>query len=189
MKKFFAMIAVAMLATLTVKAQSDEPKNEIGVYYGVASASDIISTYASVLTFSSDDQTGFWGPVGIEYFYHVNPVIGIGAVASIAGCKYEYSRHTGTDVKANYYTVMPAVKFNWLRRNHFGLYSELAAGVIFMQTKINGQKPQDVEEDSATDFMWQATALGVEFGSAFRGFCELGVGEKGILCAGVRYKF
>ena len=32
-------------------------------------------------------------------------------------------------------------------------------------------------------------SLGVEFGSAFRGFCELGFGEKGILCAGVRYKF
>lgn len=183
------MTVAVMMATLTVKAQSDEPKNEIGLYYGIGSASDVLSTYAGILTFSSDDQTGFWGPVGIEYFYHVTPVIGIGAVASIAGCKYDESKYANTDFKANYYTVMPAVKFNWLRRNYFGLYSELAAGVMIMQAKISGEKPNDVDEDTTTDFMWQATALGVEFGTSFRGFCELGFGEKGILCAGIRYKF
>jgi hypothetical protein len=32
--------------------------------------------------------------------------------------------------------------------------------------------------------------LGVEFGSeAFRGFVEAGLGEKGEICAGLRYKF
>ena len=146
--------------------------------------SDIVSTYAGAFSFSSDDQSGFWGPIGIEYFYHVSPVVGVGAVASIAGCKYDHS-----SFKANYYTVMPAVKFNWLRRDHFGLYSELAAGMIIMQTKVDGTNHSDAKEESTTDFMWQATALGVEFGSAFRGFCELGFGEKGILCAGMRYKF
>ena len=43
---------------------------------------------------------------------------------------------------------------------------------------------------SLTAFMFQATALGAEFGGEqFRGFVELGVGEKGLLCAGLRYKF
>ena len=184
MKKILLIVVAAMMATLSLKAQSYEPKNEIGIYYGFGSASDIVSTYAGAFSFSSDDQSGFWGPIGIEYFYHVSPVVGVGAVASIAGCKYDHS-----SFKANYYTVMPAVKFNWLRRDHFGLYSELAAGMIIMQTKVDGTNHSDAKEESTTDFMWQATALGVEFGSAFRGFCELGFGEKGILCAGVRYKF
>ena len=37
--------------------------------------------------------------------------------------------------------------------------------------------------------MYHLSALGVEFGSNIRGFAELGFGEKGVLCAGLRYKF
>jgi hypothetical protein len=37
--------------------------------------------------------------------------------------------------------------------------------------------------------MFQVSALGVEFGGKFRGFAELGVGDQGILQAGIRYKF
>ena len=33
------------------------------------------------------------------------------------------------------------------------------------------------------------SALGREFGGPFRGFVELGFGERGMLTAGVRYKF
>jgi hypothetical protein len=41
-----------------------------------------------------------------------------------------------------------------------------------------------------TSFIFQATAVGAEFGGErFRGFVEAGVGEKGLLCAGLRYKF
>ena len=48
----------------------------------------------------------------------------------------------------------------------------------------------DVKDETLTNFMFQATALGAEFGGeAFRGFVEAGLGEKGVLCAGLRYKF
>lgn len=38
-------------------------------------------------------------------------------------------------------------------------------------------------------FMFQLSVLGAEFGGKFRGFAELGVGDQGILQAGIRYKF
>ena len=74
MKKLM-MIAAMMVASLSASAQNDDLKNEIGVYYGFGSASTVVSTIATSLTaFSSGDQRGFWGPIGLEYYYHVSPV-------------------------------------------------------------------------------------------------------------------
>ena len=39
-------------------------------------------------------------------------------------------------------------------------------------------------------FNWQLSLIGVEAGSPYmRAFAELGFGEQGIVCAGLRYKF
>jgi hypothetical protein len=83
---------------------------------------------------------------------------------------------------------MPSVKFNWLRKNHFGMYSGVSAGIMIHSAtqKVNGNK----DTDSSVNFMFQLTGIGAEVGGEHvRGFAEFGVGEKGILCAGVRFKF
>ena len=177
------MIATMLVAALTVSAQNDDLKNEIGAYYGFGSASNIVTTFAKAFTFSSDDRSGFWGPIGIEYYRHVTPVVAIGAMASIAGCTFK-DNIGNNDGSAKYYTVMPAVKFNYLRRDHFGLYSGLAAGVMFFNSSYANQN------DNSVNFMFQLTGIGAEFGGQqFRGFAEFGFGERGVLCAGLRYKF
>lgn len=179
------MVATILVTTLSINAQNDDLRNEIGVYYGFGAASSIVSTVGTAFgsAISGSDQSGFWGPVGVEYYYHVTPVIGVGAIASIAGCNWAHNN----DLTTTYITVMPSVKFNWLRKDHFGLYSSLAAGVMIEKnsSKIKGVK------DSSTDgnFMWQVCGLGAEVGGQFRGFAELGFGEKGVLCVGLRYKF
>ena len=87
MKKLM-MIAALMVAALTASAQNDDPKNEFGVYYGFGAASDIFAAFAHAFSFSSDDQHGYWGPIGLEYYYHTSPVVAFGAVASISGSKW-----------------------------------------------------------------------------------------------------
>ena len=77
------MVAVAMMAAINVNAQGEQ-KHEIGVSYGVGSASDIISSITSSISAAAGDQSSFWGPIGAEYYYHVTPVVGVGAVASYA---------------------------------------------------------------------------------------------------------
>ena len=43
---------------------------------------------------------------------------------------------------------------------------------------------------NALRFNWQFSFIGVEVGSPYlRGFAELGTGEQGVVCAGIRYKF
>ena len=192
MKKILIMVVAAMMATVSVNAQ-DELKHEVGVFYGVGSASNLFSVIMSSISAAVGDQSSFWGPIGAEYYYHVSPVVGLGAVAAYAGCKAEDKKSHKDDLSETFLTFMPSVKFNWLRKKHFGMYSGLSAGVRFVSVSANDNakaSDPDAKDETATVFMFQATALGVEFGGeALRGFVEAGLGEKGEFCAGLRYKF
>ena len=90
---------------------------------------------------------------------------------------------------------MPSVKFNWLRKNHWGLYSKLAAGVTYayFNEKYYDELGKNIDDKATANdivFNFQATAIGVEAGgSHVRAFTELGIGEQGIALAGVRFKF
>ena len=192
MRKIFVMAVAAMMATLSVNAQ-DELKHEVGVFYGFESASNVFSVITSAISAAAGDQSSFWGPVGVEYYYKVSPVVGLGAVAAYAGCKAEDDKTHKEDLTESFLTVMPSVKFNWLRKKHFGMYSALSAGAMFVSVKCNDNAKAadpDAKDETVTSFMFQATAIGAEFGGEqFRGFVEAGVGEKGVFCAGLRYKF
>lgn len=92
--------------------------------------------------------------------HHVSPVVAVGGVA--------------------------------VRKKSFGMYSALSAGVMFASISTNESVKQadpKAKDETLAAFMFQATALGIEFGGDFRGFVEAGLGEKGLLCAGLRYRF
>jgi hypothetical protein len=192
MKKFLVVMAAIMMTAMSVNAQ-DEQRSEIGVFYGTGSASNILSVFSTMFSAAVGDQSSWWGPVGVEYYYHLTPVVAVGGVGVIAGCKAIDEKTNEKDLTQTYITLMPSVKFNWLRKKNFGLYSAVSAGVMFASISIDSSvKTSDPEakDETLTSFMFQATALGAEFGSTkFRGFVEAGLGEKGTLCAGLRYKF
>ena len=192
MKKILLMVVAAMMATVNVNAQ-DELKNELGVFYGFSSASNILSVVTSSISAAAGDQSSFWGPVGLEYYYRTSPVVAVGAVAAYAGCKAEDKKTRQNDLTETFITVMPSVKFNWLRKKHFGMYSALSAGMMFISVSCNDNAKavdKDAKDETLSTFIFQATALGMDFGGEqFRGFVEAGLGEKGVLCAGLRYKF
>ena len=71
----------------------------------------------------------------------------------------------------------------WFNREHLSLYSKVALGVIL------GIDSGDDDNKTSASLGWQASLVGAEFGSAFRGFIEVGCGEQGIILAGLRYKF
>ena len=90
---------------------------------------------------------------------------------------------------------MPSVKFNWLRKDHWGLYSKVAAGVTYAKfnEKYYDELGKNIDDKATANdivFNFQATAIGIEAGSSHvRAFTEFGIGEQGIALAGVRYKF
>ena len=79
MKKIFVTMCVALLS---MGVQAQDSKNEIGVFYGLGSASNVFSIITSSISAAVGDQSSFWGPVGVEYYYNVSPAIGIGGVAA-----------------------------------------------------------------------------------------------------------
>ena len=84
---------------------------------------------------------------------------------------------------------MPAIKWYFVNKDAFGLYSKAAVGAAFLSNTEKDLQTGKSKDDNGTYFLFQLSFIGVEFGKQFRGFAEAGVGEQGFLLAGIRYKF
>lgn len=178
MKKILLMVVAAMMATASVNAQ-EEYGNEISVAYGAGSNTDLVMSLAKGVF--TGKQLDYWGPISAEYFHRLTNTnrLGLGAVFALSGCKWD---DTG-DAKSKYYTIMPAIKYNWVVKKYVSWYSKGAVGMT-IDSQSGGR-----EDKTDVMFNFQASLVGFEFGGAFRGFVELGFGEQGIALAGLRYKF
>lgn len=204
MKRISLLSAVlAICATFCIPAQAQdemEPRHEISISYGTVPNSiwiDIFSDVFPAIFGEKHEKEHYVGPIGLEYYYHTSPLIGVGAVAVFATnnqdarVKEELRSHQ----IRSYYTLMPAVKFNWLRKANWGMYSKVAIGASLDNSSKedyneNGKLTGNKETHNDVFFNFQASLLGVEVGNQHvRGFAELGIGEQGIFLGGVRYKF
>ena len=198
MKKFIFFLAVAMMAATSVKAQSDsrESKHEIAASYGSLSNSDWLNIFENVIgaifgeTYKDDT---FFGPIGLEYFYHFKPWLGVGVITTYGQLTQDAIK--GDDKvgkKSNYYfSVLPAVKLDWYRGDVVGLYSKLGAGVTMRREirEFDGDRAEYNTDKTDFHFNWQVSLIGIEVGKSLRGFAEGGFGEQGVLMLGLRYKF
>ena len=199
--KCLLVIAAIAFLFMPIQAQDEmETRHEIGITYGAVPNSvwlDIYTDLIGTIFGETYDNNRYYGPIGLEYYYHTNPLIGVGAVAVFTTNNenaFENNIKTSHHTKT-YFTFMPSVKFNWLRKKHWGMYSKLAAGATYTHFNFedcdeNGKKTG--EKTTATDLMFnfQASLIGVEAGNQHvRGFAEFGVGEQGIALVGLRYKF
>lgn len=200
-KCLFAVLALISFVNIPVQAQDEmETRHEVAVSYGIAPNSiwiDILTDVIKAGFGESMDSYKNVGPVALEYYYHTSPLIGVGAVAIFTS-----NNQNGfiNDVKSShtfrsYFSFMPSVKFNWLRKKNWGLYSKLALGTTythFVNKDYDEQGHKSDEKITANDllFNFQVSLLGFEAGgNHVRGFLELGMGEQGVALAGVRYKF
>lgn len=178
MKKILLIVIVTVMTTMNVNAQ-EEWKNEVSIAYGAGSNTNIVgSFYKGVFT---GKQLNYWGPISLEYFRRLESSnrLGIGAVATLSGCKWDDENNA----RSTFISIMPAVKYNWSVGKHVSWYSKAAFGLHIAAD--SGSK----DDKTKLGVNWQATFVGVEFGSAFRVFAELGTGEQGIFLGGLRYKF
>ncbi len=196
-KIHFILFALLFFGAVSLQAQ-DEFKHEVsfgGGYFASSEVLDFCTEASSVAgTFGSVeyDNKSFTPPISLEYFYHLSPLVGVGGIAVYTHGKRDIVDRVDAYVgklTTDYITVMPAAKFNWLRKMNWGLYSKVGAGVSFRK-----EKSRVMGEGSHTEndviFNFQATLIGVEAGSSdYRGFIELGLGEQGIINAGVRLRF
>lgn len=199
-KCLFAVLALISLVNIPVQAQDEmETRHEVAVSYGTVPNSIWIDILTEVIKASfgeSMDSYKHVGPIALEYYYHTSPLIGVGAVAIFTS-----NNENGfiKDVKSShtfrsYFSFMPSIKFNWLRKKNWGMYSKLAAGVTYAHFKQddydNGVATGEKTTANDLVFNFQASLLGIEAGGQnVRGFVELGMGEQGVALAGIRCKF
>ena len=204
------MLKIRILLTIVVicyafcaSAQTqeiEETRHEMAVSYGTIPNSiwiDVLSDVIPAIFGEKADDKGYIGPIGLEYYYHTSPLVGVGAVAVLAtNNENAYQKETLDSHRIrSYYTLMPSVKFNWLRKAKWGMYSKVALGATLAHSckqnyNDNGKLTGDKETHNDVFFNFQASLIGVEAGGQqARGFVELGLGEQGIALAGVRYKF
>lgn len=201
MKKILLMVAVAVMTATSVNAQVgyDDTKQEVAVSIGGLSNStwmsigeDLGTVIGSFGTATYDDGK-FTGPISVESFYHLDAKWGVGLIGVFTQEKKDmfFQKEKIGEAKNVYYTLMPAAKYNWLRKKNFGMYTKLAAGFSFLSQKEEStDKSFEDKSESSVCFNFQASLLGMEFGSPYlRGFLELGVGEQGLALIGVRCKF
>ena len=135
MRKILVMAAVAMMTAMNVNAQNgyDETKHEVAISYGLWSNSEIIDAFENVggiLVGARFDNEKYFGPISAEYFYHTKNWLGVGGIFAYGQYEQDvYLAKQKDGVRKNtYLTLMPAVKLDWLRKKHFGMYSKLAFG-------------------------------------------------------------
>ncbi|MBR5036625.1 MAG: hypothetical protein IKX69_05510 [Prevotella sp.] len=198
MKKYFVMVAVAMMTAMNVNAQNgyDETKHEVAISYGIDSNSQIIDAFEEIggaIFGAKLENEKFFGPISVEYFYHVKNWLGVGGILAYGVNTQDVM--SGSDKigesKNSYLTLMPAVKFDWLRKKNFGMYSKLAVGATLRNEKYDSSNNSNNDySDSEVHMNWQVSLLGIEAGGpTIRGFLEFGTGEQGIALIGLRYKF
>ena len=203
MKKIMMMVAVALMTAMNVNAQSEDLKNEINVSYGFGSLSQLGDGIGEgfgeglgmIFSDTENDDGIVLGPMSLEYFYHFNnPRLAIGGFVSYSKWDSDVVKKGGDKEKVgernrNYFSVMPAIKWYWVNKNSFGLYSKAAAGIAFLSSTEKDFATSKSEDDSSTHFMFQCSAIGAELGKQVRGFAELGFGNQGFVQVGIRYKF
>lgn len=198
--RFFTMIIVALVisSAMCVQAQNydDDLKSEISLGYGLpVNTSNSIESFAKGFTGTSNHEEGdkYIGPITAEYFYHINPLVAVGAIGVYSNHKMDetYDGKVTGKIKYQYFTIMPAVKFNWLRREKWGLYSKIGLGYTYAKSSLTDIADNVSDEtDGYSMINWQASLIGTEVGNqSIRAFAELGFGEQGLALAGVRFRF
>jgi len=199
MKKILVMVAIAMMTTVSVNAQNENLRHELSLSYGLGSIAQFgegLGEGLGLIFSDTEYDDGFiLGPISAEYFYHFNnPRLAIGGIVSYSKWDSDIQKKSGSHEKVgernrNYWAVMPAIKWYWVNKNAFGLYSKGAVGAAFLNSTEKDFATNTSEDDSSTHFMFQLSLIGIEFGKQFRGFAEAGIGQQGFLLAGIRYKF
>lgn len=190
-------LVLALGFVATVNAQ--ESRHEIRVGIGYLSTDEFANTFTDILGIVMTD--GLYNPktVGglyvnphVSYKYKINRTFSVGSTFVYTSiCTNLLSTGGVVEERESYQFFTLAVDgyVNYLQRGRFKLYGTLGVGC----TMIN-QRNYDISENKKSaqnqfHLNFQVSPIGVQFGDMISGFLELGFGYKGIVSAGVAYRF
>ena len=96
-----------------------------------------------------------------------------------------WRNYPGGEESSSYIAALPFAELTWLNKKFIRMYSAIAIGVRFAMTKDSGISKKDFDSEAGA----QLTYLGLSVGQKWFGFAELGVGNRGLVSAGLGYRF
>lgn len=205
MKKIIIMAIATLLSTTTINAQEgyEDIQHEVALSYGALATSQWLDVFEkithAILSNGRYENERDFGPIAVEYFYHAKTWLSVGGTFVYGSCTQDIVNRSDPenvkrvgDMVHNYFTLMPAVKFDWLRKKYFGMYSKLAVGATLRQESVTSYdlEKEPSTKDNMVHVNWQLSPIGIEAGGTYlRAFTEIGFGEQGVVLAGIRYKF
>lgn len=136
-----------------------------------------------------------------EYFYRLNKWLAIGCLGGQSRSKNDFFANydivdslsvSGGNMRTDNWYVMPSVKLNWAIMGGIQCYSKAAIGIqrqrmLFLPSERSNNLPELNEQK--WKFAWQVSALGVEIGTRFKFFAEIGYGWQGVFNMGFSYSW
>lgn len=162
--------------------------NEVYASYGIGSIFYFINQNNNNSQNSNNSYSNF-GTIIIGYTRTLNKIIGVGFQLGFAPVTIQFSNNdTYTQEVNNYLQALARIKFQYLNKPTFAMYSGIAIGVTmdyFNQSLKNGTTTKTQKLLPAG----QLTLLGFRVGRGVA-FCgEFGIGTLSILNLGVSFKF
>lgn len=211
MRKYLFVAVAAMMATVSISVSGQniyaDSKHEVGISSGFPSTSHIADLVRVINDVGRDDGVMYDASnlhsFTLEYFYRVKEWLGVGGMLIYGtGNPVATEIADGTpiseikngakiaEMKNHYVSLMPTVKFDWIRRQYFGMYSKVGLGFTSRHEQtLYSHYTRSNEQASFLHLNGHLTLVGMDFGSPhFRGFFDLGFGEQGIILLGLRYK-
>lgn len=128
-----------------------------------------------------------WCTIGFEAGSWIKEWLYVGGAAVYTGGfrsirESPMNKRVGT-FNLSSYSLMPIVRFAWVRRDIVQLYSGLGLGVALAHYHNNGYTSW------AANLAHDITLIGISVGRKFFGYCDLGFGTRGIVSAGIGWRF
>lgn len=135
--------------------------------------------------YSSGDER--WVTIGFEggrwfreWFYFGGSLVWSGGFIPI---RYAPTHQRVSTLTSTNISVMPIVRFAWLRRGIVQLYSGLGLGLAV------GYNENLNYNDTTVDAAFDVTFIGLSVGRDLFGYIDIGVGNRGVISAGIGYRF
>ena len=198
MKKLSVFISTVILLVAPFKAQAAEPvdfktvSNEFNFSYGVGGTPiffmttvDLMATIISINTakFSNAHEIGSFS---FEYEHAFFKHFEFGGLVSWQNIKADSALGSSKPVTHthNFLSITPVFKFRWFDFEHVSMYTRLGVGVSLWFD------PSGTEQKTTVFPNFELAGVCVDFGGKnLRGLVELGPSSKGIVAAGISYRF
>lgn len=204
MKKTLILIAMValLISPLAAQEKTTFPRHYLSLSVGEPWLNIVYSSWGGGRTFQPVD--GWFMPelynktkielpaFSLTYFYSINSWLMVGAeVYYWGGYVRVHERITDEYIATAGVTGLsfaPAVRFQYINRKNWGLYSGISAGIF---VNIDGESKLYYDNILENYFRpaVQLTAIGVRFGDRIYGTAEAGIGNKGIISLGLGTRF